>query len=95
MNSEEMIQRGSCHSMLRRELEKRGSALLHAKEKELLLDAADAQLFQEEQASEKLQEALDMLTQLEDSEREAWTPELIEIIRNSLKGCGETSLVRS
>jgi hypothetical protein len=88
MNSQQMVERGRSHTALRSELARQGLLLAH--EQELLLDAADALLFDEPDALVKRAQAMDLLDTLEvngrRSEREA------ERLRGVLAGCGEAEL---
>jgi hypothetical protein len=83
MDLESMPLRGRAHTLLRAELDRQGP--LHRRERELLLDAADALLFDEPERADRKVEALYLLTSLETSERrsEAQTSRL----RDALQGC--------
>jgi hypothetical protein len=83
MNLEHMPLRGHAHTRLRAELDRQGA--LHARERRLLLDAADALLFDEPERADRRAEALHLLTRLESAERrtEAETSRL----REALHGC--------
>jgi hypothetical protein len=67
MNLEHMPLRGRAHTLLRAELGRQ--APLHRRERDLLLDAADALLFDEPESADRRAEALHLLTVLEASER--------------------------
>ena len=84
MSSPEMVARGRRHTALRAELGRQG--LLHLHERDLLLDAADALLFDEPEAQQRKAEALELLDALEAAGRrtsaEAWR------LWEALEGCG-------
>ena len=83
--SQDMVARGLAHTALRAELNRQGP--LHAWERDLLLEAADALLFAEPGAEDRLEDALALLGGLELNERrtslEAYR------LRNKLKACAE------
>jgi hypothetical protein len=86
MNTQDLVTRGLRHSALRRELDRQG--LLFAHERELLLDAADALLFDEPEAEIRRIEALALLDALETNGRR--TEGEVTRLRDDLTGCGET-----
>jgi hypothetical protein len=63
-SSEDLARRGRAHTRLRELLDARGPAMLHAYERELLVDAADALLFNEPDSLERRDAALDLLDDL-------------------------------
>jgi hypothetical protein len=79
-----LAERGRCHTRLRELLADR-AAILHAHEREVLLDAADALLFDEPDGSAKHQIGLDLLTALVESDR--WLPEPAAEVSAALNGC--------
>jgi hypothetical protein len=85
--SQDMMARGTAHTALRAELHRQGP--LHAWERELLLEAADALLFSEDGAEDRLADALALLGGLELNERrtsfEAYR------LRIKLQGCAGTT----
>jgi hypothetical protein len=83
MNLEHMPLRGRAHTRLRAELNRQG--LLHRHERELLLDAADALLFDEPEAGDRRAQALELLDRLEESERR--TRFEASHLRDALHGC--------
>jgi hypothetical protein len=89
MNLTELITRGRAHTALRAELDRQGP--LHPMERELLLGAADALLFDEPDAELWRIEATALLEGLEVLERRT----AIEAarLRSALDGCGDGVLV--
>jgi hypothetical protein len=77
------------HTAFRAELGRQGP--LHQRERELLLDAADALLFDEPEAQILRVEALQLLQRLEDNERR--TAGEAARLRNALEACGALVLV--
>jgi hypothetical protein len=86
--SEDLSRRGRAHTRLRELLDARGPALLHADEREQLVDAADALLFNENDALERRDAALDLLDDLVDSGR--WEPSAANAVAQALRACGQT-----
>jgi hypothetical protein len=84
MTTQEMIDRGRRHTAFRTELNRQG--VLHAHERELLLDAADTLLFDEPEAPERWAEAMALLDALESTERR--TAGETARLRDELEGCG-------
>jgi hypothetical protein len=89
MNTHEMTIRGRAHTTLRAELDRQGP--LHPRERELLVDAADALLFDEADAELWRIEAIGLLEALEILERR--TPAEVTRLRAALDGCGDGVLV--
>lgn len=89
MNPQDTVARCRQHVALRRELNRQGP--LYADERELLLDAADALLFDEAEAALRRIEALELLDALEVNERR--TPGETQRLRVALEGCGVAVLV--
>jgi hypothetical protein len=83
MNLEDMPLRGRAHTRLRAELDRQGA--LHPHERELLLDAADALLFDEPERADRRAEALHLLSSLEASDRRS--PAETCRLREALQGC--------
>jgi hypothetical protein len=83
--NQDMVTRGLAHTALRAELNRQGP--LHAWEHNLLLAAADALLFADSDAEDRLEDALALLGGLELNERrtsfEAYR------LRTKLKACAE------
>jgi hypothetical protein len=90
--SEDLVRRGRAHTRLRELLDARGPAVLHANEREQLVDAADALLFGEEDALERRDAALDLLDDLVDSDR--WEPPAANAVAQALRACGPTAVSR-
>jgi hypothetical protein len=85
MDSEALAHRGRSHTQLRQLLDARES-LLHGHERETLLDAADALLFCEPDADQKLAAAHDVLDHLVDTGR--WLAGPADEARAALDACG-------
>ena len=66
-------------------LKRHGAAKLHSKERERLLEAADALLFREPEERSLLRSAEEMIESLETSGR--WSPESCDKLREHLYGC--------
>jgi hypothetical protein len=90
--TESLAARGRAHTKLRELLEARAT-ILHDAEREHLLDAADALLFDEPEAGVKMLDADAIIERLIESER--WLPGPAEEVRAALRGCGEGGLVPS
>jgi hypothetical protein len=88
--SEDLARRGRAHTRLRELLDARGPAVLHAGEREQLVDAADALLFNEEDALERRDAALDLLDDLVESTR--WEPPAANAVAQALRACGPTTV---
>jgi hypothetical protein len=84
MTTPDLPARALWHTALRAELDRQG--VLHARERELLLDAADALLFDEPEAVERRAEALELLSVLVANERR--TDSEAARLREALEGCG-------
>jgi hypothetical protein len=82
--SDSLADRGRSHTRLRELLDARES-LLHANERELLLDAADALLFDEPEGDEKLHGARELLTEMVESGR--WLAGPADDVMEALEGC--------
>jgi hypothetical protein len=89
MMTEEIVARGHAHTALRAELRRQGP--LHRHERELVLEAADALLFDEPEAQWLRAEAMALLEALEVNERRTATE--AARLRIALDGCGESALV--
>ena len=76
--------RGRSHTHLRELLDAR-DPILHANERELLLDAADALLFDEPEAESKLGDARALLADLVESGR--WMQGPADEVAVALEGC--------
>jgi hypothetical protein len=83
--SEPMTARGAHYTALLETIERQGSTKLHAKEREQLLEAADALLFGEPESRRVLRTAEDLIESLETSER--WSAETCDQLREHLYGC--------
>jgi len=87
-----LAERGRCHTRLRELLADR-AAILHAPERESLLDAADALLFDEPDGAQKRAAAREGLAALVDSDR--WLPEPAAEVAAALDGCSAARYVRA
>jgi hypothetical protein len=85
-----LVERGRSHTRLRELLDAR-STLLHAGEREQLLDAADAQLFDEPEAAEKLIAAGLLLDEMVESGR--WVQGPADEVQAAIEGCRRTAPV--
>lgn len=85
MTAQDMAARCRRHTALRAELGRQG--ILHLQERDLLLDAADALLFDEPEGQQRKAEAIALLDALEAAERR--TPDETRRLREALEGCGE------
>src|SRR4051812_19458138 len=83
--TDRLAARGRSHTQLRELLAAR-ETILHAAEREAILDAADALLFDEPDAAAKRAAAHDVLTALVESER--WLAGPADEARAALDGCG-------
>ncbi len=83
--AEPMTARGAHYTALLETIEHQGATKLHAKEREQLLEAADALLFGEPDSRELLRVAEDVIESLEASER--WSAESCDTLREHLYGC--------
>jgi hypothetical protein len=87
-----LVERGRCHTRLRELLADR-AAILHGPERESLLDAADALLFDEPDGAQKRAAAREVLAALVDSDR--WLPEPAGEVAAALDGCSAARYVRA
>jgi hypothetical protein len=85
-----LAERGLCHSRLRELLAARES-ILHTHERDLLLDAADALLFDEPEGPAKRQAGLELLDALVEKDR--WLAEPAAEVGAALDGCGDAASV--
>ena len=83
--TDRLAARGRSHTQLRELLDAR-APILHGHERETLLDAADALLFDEPEATAKREEARALLAELVASER--WMIGPAEGALTALDGCG-------
>jgi hypothetical protein len=83
--TEPMVARGAHYTALVDAIDQRGAGKLHARERERLLEAADALLFGEPEREALLRSAEDLIEALETSGR--WTPEGCDELREHLYGC--------
>lgn len=82
---ETMNVRGAHYTALLEAIDQQGATKLHAKEREQLLEAADALLFGEPDNRRLLRGAEEMIESLETSGR--WSAESCDQLREHLYGC--------
>jgi hypothetical protein len=85
MTTEPMTTRGAHYTALLDTMDHQGATKLHAKEREQLLEAADALLFGEPESERLLRSAEVVIESLEASER--WSAESCDQLREHLYGC--------
>jgi hypothetical protein len=86
--AEPMTTRGAHYTALLDTIDHQGTTKLHAKEREQLLEAADALLFGEPNSRELLRTAEELIEALENSDR--WSAESCDQLREHLYGCDAT-----
>jgi hypothetical protein len=87
--AEPMTTRGAHYTALLEAIDRQGVTKLHAKEREQLLEAADALLFGEPEAHALLSAAEALIEALESSGR--WSDERCDQLREHLYGCDAPS----
>jgi hypothetical protein len=83
--AEPMTARGAHYTALVETIDRQGATKLHQKEREQLLEAADALLFGEPEGEQLLRSAESLIESLETSER--WSAETCDQLREHLYGC--------
>ena len=83
--AEPMTARSAHYTALLETMDRQGPAKLHAKEREQLLEAADALLFDEPEKERLLRSAETLIESLETSDR--WSAESCDQLREHLYGC--------
>jgi hypothetical protein len=83
--AEPMTARGAHYTALLETIDSQGATKLHAREREQLLEAADALLFGEPENRRLLRSAEDLIESLEAAER--WSAESCDQLREHLYGC--------
>ena len=83
--AEPMTARGAHYTALVETIDHHGAAKLHAREREQLLEAADALFFCEPENRRLLRSAEELIESLETSER--WSAEGCDQLREHLYGC--------
>jgi hypothetical protein len=83
--AEAMTARGAHYTALVETIDGQGATKLHARERERLLEAADALLFGEPEDRRLLRSAEELIESLETSER--WSAESCDQLREHLYGC--------
>jgi len=83
--AEPMTARGAHYTALLETIDNQGTTKLHAREREQLLEAADALLFGEPENRRLLRTAEELIESLEASER--WSAETCDQLREHLYGC--------
>ncbi len=84
-DAEPMTARGAHYTALLEAMDHQGAAKLHAREREQLLEAADALLFGEPENRWLLRSAEELIESLETSGR--WSAEACDQLREHLYGC--------
>ena len=87
--TDDLADRGRSHTRLRELLGARAT-ILHDRERDAILDAADALLFDEPDAPEKQRAAHDLVGDLVEHGR--WLPEPADDVLVALDGCGRPAL---
>ena len=85
MTAEPMTTRGAHYTALLETMDHQGATKLHTKEREQLLEAADALLFGEPESEQLVRAAEALIESLEASER--WSAETCDQLREHLYGC--------
>ena len=85
-SSEDLARRGRAHTRLRELLDEPGPASLQQQEREQLVDAADALLFNEPESMERRDAALDLLDDLVEAGR--LEPSTANAAAQTLRACG-------
>ena len=83
--ADSMTSRGAHYTTLVETIDSQGATKLHAREREQLLEAADALLFGEPENRRLLRSAEELIESLEASER--WSAESCDQLREHLYGC--------
>ena len=86
MTAEPMIARGAHYTALLDTIDHQRATKLQAREREQLLEAADALLFGESDSDRKVRSAEVLIEALQTSER--WSVESCDQLRENLYGCG-------
>jgi hypothetical protein len=86
MTAEPMIARGAHYTALLDTIDHQGATQLHARQREQLLEAADALLFGEPDSQRAVRSAEVLIEDLETTER--WSAESCDQLREHLSGCG-------
>jgi hypothetical protein len=89
--AEPMTARGAHYTALIEAIDHQGATKLHAGEREQLLEAADALLFDEPESRRLLRRAEELIEALETSER--WSAESCDQLREHLYGCDASPAV--
>ena len=86
-SSDDLARRGRAHTRLRELLDSRGPTALHQHERDQLVDAADALLFNEPDALERRDAALDLLDDLVEFGR--WEPSAANAVAQALRATAQ------
>lgn len=89
--SEDLARRGRAHTRLRELLAARGPSL-HEHEREQIVDAADALLFNEPRSLERRDAVLDLLDDLVEFGR--WEPSAANAVGQAVRACGPVAMPR-
>jgi hypothetical protein len=87
--AEPMTARAAHYTALLQAIDHQGATKLHAREREQLLEAADALLFGEAGNRRSLRSAEELIESLETSER--WSAERCDQLREHLYGCDDAA----
>jgi hypothetical protein len=85
-----MVERGAHYTALIEVVDRDGASKLQPRERELLLEAADALLFGEPDGEPLLRAAEELIEALETSGR--WSPESCDELREHLYGCDDPTV---
>jgi hypothetical protein len=86
MTTQPMVARGAHYTALLDTIDPQGATKLHAREREQLLEAADALLFGEPDSEPTVGSAEDLIEALQTSGR--WSVDSCAQVREHLYGCG-------
>jgi hypothetical protein len=89
MTAEPMTTRGAHYTALLATIDHQGATKLHAREREQLLEAADALLFGEPDSEGTVRSAQVLIEALETSER--WSADSCDQLREHIYGCDAPS----
>jgi hypothetical protein len=87
--AEPMTARAAHYTAMLETIDHQGPSKLHAKERELLVEAADALLFGEPESQDSLRAGEEVIESLEASGR--WSDERCDQLREHLYGCEATT----
>jgi hypothetical protein len=85
-SAEPMTERAAHYTALLETIEHQGTASLHGRERDQLMEAADGLLFGEQGSEQRLRGVQELIEALEESGR--WSAESCDRLREHLYGCG-------